>query len=259
MPKRFIPSDHFLAHHRGHWRGLFDALAQLRPEGRTGLALIDDPAFGKPFIRAACDRFLARERVLAHLAGCAPCRQEAAALRALKQRMHALGEATANTALTDRLVALGARDAVPGGMGLSRRRWPVRSIAAAFLTVAGLGLPAAAFMAGGGSQQARLPQQVAVDVQPDDPRQPRASRDAPEQRAGSSPHPAGAGTASVAGPALRRRAAGERNAVRLPRSSRPPDDVAVGANNANGTYRIQCGRYTVQEGGRKLSQHLCGH
>jgi anti-sigma factor RsiW len=94
-----------------------------------------------------------RERVLAHLAGCAPCRQEAAALRALKQRMHALGEATANTALTDRLVALGARGPVPGGMGLSRRRWPVRSIAAAFLTVAGLGLPAAAFMAGGGSQQ----------------------------------------------------------------------------------------------------------
>lgn len=94
-----------------------------------------------------------RERVFAHLAGCAPCRQEAAALRALKQRMHALGEATANTALTDRLVALGARGPVPGGLGLSRRRWPVRSIAAAFLTVAGLGLPVAAFMAGGGSQQ----------------------------------------------------------------------------------------------------------
>jgi anti-sigma factor RsiW len=94
-----------------------------------------------------------RERVLAHLAGCAPCRQEAAALRALKQRMHALGDATADTALTDRLVALGALGPVPGGMILSRRRWPVRSIAAAFLTVAGLGLPAAAFMAGGGSQQ----------------------------------------------------------------------------------------------------------
>ncbi|MBO0816711.1 MAG: zf-HC2 domain-containing protein, partial [Actinobacteria bacterium] len=50
-----------------------------------------------------------RERVLTHLARCEPCRREAAALRALKQRMHALGEATAGTALTDRLVALGAR------------------------------------------------------------------------------------------------------------------------------------------------------
>jgi anti-sigma factor RsiW len=90
-----------------------------------------------------------RERVLAHLARCEPCRLEAAALRALKQRMHALGEATANTALTDRLVALGARGPVPGGMGLHRRRWPVRSFAVAVLTVAGLGVPAAAFMAGG--------------------------------------------------------------------------------------------------------------
>ena len=94
-----------------------------------------------------------RERVLAHLAQCEPCRREAAALRVLKQRMHALGEATANTALTDRLVALGARGPVPGSIGLSRRRWPVRSIAVAFVTVAGLGVPAAAFMAGGGSQQ----------------------------------------------------------------------------------------------------------
>jgi anti-sigma factor RsiW len=93
-----------------------------------------------------------RERVLAHLAKCEPCRREAAALRVLKRRMHALGEATANTALTDRLVALGARGPVPGGLGLPRRRWPVRSIAVAVVTVAGLGVPAAAFMAGGGGQ-----------------------------------------------------------------------------------------------------------
>jgi anti-sigma factor RsiW len=91
-----------------------------------------------------------RERVLGHLARCEPCRREAAALRALKQRMHALGEATANTALTDRLVALGAR--YPGQAGLSRRRRPVRSIAVAALAVAGLGLPAAAFLAGGGQE-----------------------------------------------------------------------------------------------------------
>jgi anti-sigma factor RsiW len=94
-----------------------------------------------------------RERVLAHLARCEPCRCEAAALRVLKQRMHALGEATANTALTDRLVALGARGKVPGGIGLSRRRWPVRSIAVAVLAMAGLSVPAAAFLAGGGQAE----------------------------------------------------------------------------------------------------------
>ena len=93
-----------------------------------------------------------RERVLAHLARCESCRQEAAALRVLKQRMHALGEATANASLTDRLVAMGARGQVPGSIGLPRRRWPVRSIAVAFVTMAGLGVPAAAFMAGGGGQ-----------------------------------------------------------------------------------------------------------
>lgn len=94
-----------------------------------------------------------RERVLAHLAKCEPCRCEATALRVLKQRMHALGEATANTALTDRLVALGDRGQLPGGLGLHRRRWPVRSFAVAVLTVAGLGVPAAAFMAGGGQAE----------------------------------------------------------------------------------------------------------
>jgi anti-sigma factor RsiW len=94
-----------------------------------------------------------RERVLAHLARCEPCRCEAAALRVLKQRMHALGEATANAALTDRLVALGARGQVPGGAGLSRRRWPVRSIAVAVLAMAGLSVPTAAFMAGGGQAE----------------------------------------------------------------------------------------------------------
>ena len=94
-----------------------------------------------------------RERALAHLARCEPCRREAAALRVLKQRMHALGEATANTALTDRLVALGARGQAPGGIGLPRRRWPVRSFAVAVLAVAGLGVPAAAFMAGGGQTE----------------------------------------------------------------------------------------------------------
>jgi len=105
-----------------------------------------------------------RERVLAHLAHCEPCRQEAAALRMLKRRMHALGEATADTALTDRLIAVAGvaspspwrrRPRLAGRrsmLGAPRRRWPVRSIAVAGLTLAGLGVPAAAFLAGGGQQ-----------------------------------------------------------------------------------------------------------
>ena len=59
-----------------------------------------------------------RDRVLAHVARCEGCRREAAALRALKQRMHSLGEAMADTALTGRLMAMAAsgeaRDAHPG-------------------------------------------------------------------------------------------------------------------------------------------------
>jgi len=105
-----------------------------------------------------------RERVLGHLARCESCRREAAALRALKQRMHALGEATAGTALTDRLVALGARYPRQAGLGLSRRRLPVRSIAVAALAVAGLGLPAAAFLAGGGQQEPGPSISPAVDT-----------------------------------------------------------------------------------------------
>jgi hypothetical protein len=82
----------------------------------------------------------------------------------LKQRMHALGEATADTALTDRLIAVaGVAGPAPWGhrlplggrrsaLGAPRRRWPLRSLAVAGLTLAGLGVPAAAFLAGGGQQ-----------------------------------------------------------------------------------------------------------
>ena len=113
-----------------------------------------------------------RERVLAHLARCGSCREEAAALRALKQRMHSLGEATAGAALTDRLVAMGGLAGSSAGRlprlrrapGAPRRRWPVRSVAAACLAVAGLGLPAAAFVAGGGQQDPGPSVTPAVDM-----------------------------------------------------------------------------------------------
>jgi anti-sigma factor RsiW len=104
-----------------------------------------------------------RDRVLAHLARCEPCRAEAAALRALKRRMRALGEASAGAALTDRLMALGApvgaagcgTQGMPGASGAGEvvPRWPVLSLALAALVLLALGLPAAAFVAGGGRQE----------------------------------------------------------------------------------------------------------
>lgn len=105
-----------------------------------------------------------RDRVLAHLAGCDACRQEAAALRVLKQRMLALGEATAAAALTDRLMALAALPGLPGRrlawpagshhdpLGGQAVRWPLRGMAVAAVVLFGLGVPAAAFVAGGGQR-----------------------------------------------------------------------------------------------------------
>ena len=56
-----------------------------------------------------------RERVFMHMARCGSCRDEVAALRMLKRRMNALGEAAAGAGLTGRLMSL--RDsALPDGM-----------------------------------------------------------------------------------------------------------------------------------------------
>jgi hypothetical protein len=130
--------------------------------GRRLSALIDDEL-----------NHAQRDRVLAHLARCEPCRQEAAALRALKQRMLALGEATAAAALTDRLMALAALPGLPrrrsawldgsfrvgsqryrlDGQGV---RWSLRGMAVVTLVLFGLGVPAAAYVAGG-SQRAPGP------------------------------------------------------------------------------------------------------
>jgi anti-sigma factor RsiW len=52
-----------------------------------------------------------RDRALAHLAGCAACRAEAAALRELKVQLRGLMETAADAALTNRLIDLAA----PGG------------------------------------------------------------------------------------------------------------------------------------------------
>lgn len=101
-----------------------------------------------------------RERVLAHLARCEPCRAEVVALRSLKQRMRALGEATADEALHERLVELARRSgqsprqfrAVAGRRhrpGQAVRRRPVRVLVAVAVLVPAAGLPTAAFLLGG--------------------------------------------------------------------------------------------------------------
>jgi anti-sigma factor RsiW len=109
-----------------------------------------------------------RDRVLVHLARCEPCRSEAVALRTLKRRMNALGEAAADAALTRRLIGLaqpggassgpvpwsrlgaaGSLAAAYGGREL-RPAWYVTFGAAAVIMV---GVSAAAFLAGGGGDQ----------------------------------------------------------------------------------------------------------
>jgi Putative zinc-finger len=110
-----------------------------------------------------------RDRVLAHIAGCDECRQEAVALRALKQRMHSLGEAMVDAALTGRLMAMAMpSDGRPWTARTPWRPWgtfpAARMLTAGILasTVAGLG--AAAFFAGG-EQQAPGPKVTpAVDT-----------------------------------------------------------------------------------------------
>jgi anti-sigma factor RsiW len=125
-----------------------------------------------------------RDRVLVHLARCEPCRGEAVALRMLKRRMNALGEAAADSTLTFRLMGL-AQPADPSlrpGSMFPVTPWPgpafsaqapgrggydVRSgwyVAAGSLGVFLAGLATAAFMAGG-SQQLPAPRITpAVDM-----------------------------------------------------------------------------------------------
>jgi anti-sigma factor RsiW len=70
-----------------------------------------------------------RERVLVHMARCGSCRDEVAALRMLKRRMNALGEAAAGAGLTGRLMSLselmGLDDPrLARGMSPSETIWP---------------------------------------------------------------------------------------------------------------------------------------
>lgn len=99
-----------------------------------------------------------RDRVLVHLARCESCRAEAVALRTLKRRMNALGEAAADAALTRRLMGL-ANLPGPGLPEGTPRHVPVRELKPAWYVTVGaaaavlVGVGAAAFLAGGGGQQ----------------------------------------------------------------------------------------------------------
>jgi anti-sigma factor RsiW len=107
-----------------------------------------------------------RDRVLGHLARCAWCRDEAAALRTLKRRMNALGETAAGAALTGRLMGLSSEDrawpqtagdwsSTASGAGADARSIARYLLAGSFAVfLAGLGT--AAFIAGG-DPQAQVP------------------------------------------------------------------------------------------------------
>jgi anti-sigma factor RsiW len=123
-----------------------------------------------------------RDRVLVHLARCESCRQEAVALRTLKRRMNALGEAAADSALTRRLMGLAYLNG-PAGQGGQpvwsqahaanasapargarelRPSWYVAFGATAAVLV---GVGTAAFLAGGGGQDQPEPRVTpAVDT-----------------------------------------------------------------------------------------------
>jgi len=72
-----------------------------------------------------------RDRVLNHVAGCDSCRQEANSMRALKRRLTALGDASAEPAIASRLIELARCDeavsagalpwAAPTGIAHARR------------------------------------------------------------------------------------------------------------------------------------------
>jgi anti-sigma factor RsiW len=118
-----------------------------------------------------------RDQVLWHLVRCGWCQEEAAALRALKQRMNALREAAAGAGLNDRLMYLnadgdgswpqpasgwqfGAQPAQPARPEARTGRYLLASSVALFLA----GLGTAAFIAGGEPQVGAPAPQVTPQV-----------------------------------------------------------------------------------------------
>jgi hypothetical protein len=195
-----------------------------------------------------------RDRVLAHLAGCDACRQDAIALRALKQRMHSLGEAMVDAALTGRLMAVGR----PGEQSPwpARARWRPRTgysatrlLTAGILASAVAGLGATAFVIGGPQQTPGPKVTPAVDsflvqhasVTGDLPVAPSTGGPASGQPAGtsspgtSSPGTSSPGTSSPGTSSASTRSAGAGSATIWSASTGPAVTPAAGSPTAAAT------------------------
>jgi anti-sigma factor RsiW len=121
-----------------------------------------------------------RDRVLVHLAGCDSCREDAVALRTLKRRMNALGEAAADSGLTGRLMGLAQPSGAAGPGG--QARWSQMAVAGSLSPHGGrelrpswyvafgataavlVGVGTAAFLAGGSREQPEPRVTPAVDT-----------------------------------------------------------------------------------------------
>jgi len=144
-----------------------------------------------------------RDRVLVHLARCESCRQEAVALRTLKRRMNALGEAAADSALTRRLIGLAYLNG-QGGQPL----WPQLSSAGASASARGarelrpswyiafgataavlVGVGTAAFLAGGGGSEGQPEPRVTPAVDTYVLQHDLMTGVVPARSSGSGPHP----------------------------------------------------------------------
>jgi anti-sigma factor RsiW len=109
-----------------------------------------------------------RDQVLWHVVRCGWCQDEAAALRTLKRRMNALGEAAADAGLTGRLMGLSNADPASAWPHSATAAWQLTPRGSRFDAKAGryllagsfaiflAGLGTAAFIAGG-EPQAQAP------------------------------------------------------------------------------------------------------
>ena len=162
-----------------------------------------------------------RDRVLNHIAGCEACRQETNAMRALKRRLTALGETSADSAIAGRLIELGQGDqaaaastrqgslsARPSQLGLAERgpRQIILGLRMAAGSAGGalLAIGAFAFLLGNTDSQPPAPK-VTPSV---DSYLLQHTRDAGETPAGSgpatgaAPAPAASQGSAAAGPGL---------------------------------------------------------
>lgn len=116
-----------------------------------------------------------RDRVLNHIAGCASCRQEANAMRALKRRLTALGDSSTESPITGRLIELAKGDEeIAAGMRAGATSWSVAAfdpppgrrarqvrpgwkIATGSATSALLAIGVSAFLLGNGSGEPPVP------------------------------------------------------------------------------------------------------